>query len=85
MGEKSAENLVSAIEASKATTLSRFLYALGIREVGEATAQNLASYFGNLPAILEASAEELVKVAGCWSGRGKAHSRSFWMRNTTWK
>ena len=62
MGEKSAENLVRAIEASKATSLSRFLYALGIREVGEATAQNLASYFGNLPAILEASAEELVKV-----------------------
>ena len=62
MGEKSAENLVRAIEASKATSLSRFLYALGIREVGEATAHNLASYFGNLPAILEAGAEELVKV-----------------------
>ena len=62
MGEKSAENLVNAIEASKATTLSRFLFALGIREVGEATATNLASYFGNLPAIIDASIEDLVKV-----------------------
>lgn len=62
MGEKSAENLVNAIEASKSTTLSRFLFALGIREVGEATAASLAAYFGNLPAIIEASTEELVKV-----------------------
>jgi DNA ligase (NAD+) len=62
MGEKSAENLVNAIDASKATSLSRFLYALGIREVGEATAQSLASYFGNLPAILVANVDELVKV-----------------------
>ena len=62
MGEKSAENLVKAIEASKSTTLARFLYALGIREVGEATASSLASYFGNLPAILNATTDELVKV-----------------------
>jgi len=62
MGEKSAENLVNAINAGKSTSLSRFLYALGIREVGEATAQSLATYFGNLPAIMEAKAEELVKV-----------------------
>jgi DNA ligase (NAD+) len=62
MGEKSAENLVNSIDASKATSLSRFLYALGIREVGEATAQSLAAYFGNLPAILEAEVDELVKV-----------------------
>jgi len=62
MGEKSAENLANAIEASKSTSLSRFLYALGIREVGEATAQSLASYFGNLPAIIAATVEELVKV-----------------------
>jgi DNA ligase (NAD+) len=62
MGEKSAENLVNAIEASKSTSLSRFLYALGIRDVGEATAQSLASYFGNLPAILTATVEDLVKV-----------------------
>jgi DNA ligase (NAD+) len=62
MGEKSAENLVNAIEASKTTTLARFLFALGIREVGEATASSLASYFGNLPAIIDARIEDLVKV-----------------------
>ena len=62
MGEKSAENLINAIETSKSTTLARFLYALGIREVGEATASSLASHFGNLPAILNATLEELVKV-----------------------
>ena len=62
MGEKSAANLVDAIERSKSTTLSRFLFALGIREVGEATAAGLASYFGSLPAIVDAKAEELTKV-----------------------
>lgn len=62
MGEKSAENLVNSIDKSKATTLARFLFALGIREVGEATAQSLAAYFGNLPAIAEADADALVKV-----------------------
>ncbi len=62
MGQKSAENLVNAIEASKETTLARFLFALGIREVGEATAANLATHFGNLPAFLAASDEELEKV-----------------------
>ncbi|MGB5624362.1 MAG: NAD-dependent DNA ligase LigA, partial [Woeseiaceae bacterium] len=62
MGDKSAENLVRAIDASRSTTLARFLYALGIREVGEATAASLASYFGSLPAIERASAEDLTKV-----------------------
>ena len=62
MGDKSAENLVRAIEASKSTTLDRFLYALGIREVGEATASSLASYFGSLPAIKSASAADLTNV-----------------------
>jgi DNA ligase (NAD+) len=45
MGEKSAANLIAAIEKSKITTLSRFLYGLGIREVGEATAASLAAHF----------------------------------------
>jgi DNA ligase (NAD+) len=63
MGDKSADNLVRAIEASKATTLARFLFALGIREVGEATATSLASYFGSLPAIMSATADDLTKVA----------------------
>ena len=62
MGEKSAANLVNAIEASKATTLARFLFALGIREVGEATATSLAAHFGSLPSILSADEEELLKV-----------------------
>lgn len=63
MGEKSAQNLVASIEKSKATTLSRFLYGLGIREVGEATAASLASHFGGLPAIVSASDEDLLAVA----------------------
>ena len=62
MGEKSAQNLISAIEESKETTLSRFLYALGIREVGEATASGIAAHFGGLDRIIEASAEELETV-----------------------
>jgi DNA ligase (NAD+) len=62
MGEKSAENLVNSIEDSRSTTLERFLYALGIREVGEATASALASYFGKLDVIQRATEEELVEV-----------------------
>jgi len=62
MGEKSAENLVNSIEESRSTTLERFLYSLGIREVGEATASALASYFGKLDAIQQATEEELVEV-----------------------
>ena len=62
MGDKSAENLVGAIDRSKKTSLPRFLYSLGIREVGEATAANLAAYFGSLPTIVEATVDELTKV-----------------------
>ncbi|WP_405238621.1 NAD-dependent DNA ligase LigA [Lentisalinibacter orientalis] len=62
MGEKSAENLVAALESSKKTTLDRFLYALGIREVGEATAANLAQYFGDLDALMVADQEALEAV-----------------------
>ncbi|MDN7136330.1 NAD-dependent DNA ligase LigA [Pseudidiomarina terrestris] len=62
MGEKSAENIVAAITASKETTLPKFLYALGIREVGEATAANLASHFGSLDALQEASQDQLEEV-----------------------
>lgn len=63
MGEKSARNLVDAINASKSTTLPRFLFALGIREVGEATAASLATHFGKLQGILDASEESLLEVA----------------------
>lgn len=62
MGEKSSENLLAALEKSKATRLDRFLYALGIREVGEATAGALAAHFGGLEAIRRASLEELMEV-----------------------
>ena len=62
MAEKSADNLVTAIEASRATTLDRFLFALGIRDVGEATAAALASYFGKFDAIVNATEEELLEV-----------------------
>jgi DNA ligase (NAD+) len=62
MGEKSAANLIAAIERSKDTTLERFLLALGIREVGEATAQLLASHFGDLDRVMKASEEELQEV-----------------------
>jgi DNA ligase (NAD+) len=59
MAEKSAQNLLDAFEKSKQTTLPRFLYALGIREVGEATALALAGHFGSLDAIREADLEQL--------------------------
>lgn len=59
MGEKSATKLIDAIEKSKATTLAKFIYALGIREVGESTANNLANHFGSLPALEKASIEAL--------------------------
>ena len=62
MGDKSAQNLVASIDASRSTTLTRFLYALGIREVGEATAASLASHFGKLDGIIAASEEDLVVV-----------------------
>ena len=62
MGDKSAENLIESIEASKSTTLHRFLYGLGIREVGEATAASLASHYGSLDAITSATEEELQGV-----------------------
>ncbi len=62
MGPKSAQNIVSALEQSKQTTLPRFMYSLGIREVGEATALNLAHYFFTLEAISEATVEQLIEV-----------------------
>ena len=62
MGPKSAENLVVALERSKHTTLARFLFALGIRDVGEATALALASHFGRLEALESATREEIQQV-----------------------
>ncbi|MCE3284778.1 MAG: ligase [Steroidobacteraceae bacterium] len=62
MGPKSAANLVAALEQSKQTTLSRFLYALGIRDVGEATALALAEHFGDLDTLVDASLEAIQQV-----------------------
>ena len=62
MAEKSASNIVTAIENSKQVTLARFIYALGIREVGEATAMNLADAFRSLDAVMQAEVEALEEV-----------------------
>lgn len=62
MGEKSAANVVAAIEKSKRTTLPRFIYALGIRNVGEATAKYLALHFGNLDKLMRANEDSLQQV-----------------------
>jgi DNA ligase (NAD+) len=63
MAEKSASNVVKAIEKSKSTTLARFIYALGIRHVGESTARELARHFGSLDALLRADENQLLEVA----------------------
>ena len=62
MAEKSAQNVLAALEKSKHTTLPRFLFALGIRHVGEATAKDLARHFGSLDAVMDASEEQLLQV-----------------------
>jgi len=62
MGDKSADNLIRAIDKSRSTELQRFIYALGIREVGEATARTLAHHFGSLDALMAASEESLQQV-----------------------
>ena len=62
MGEKSAVNLLAALESSKRTTLARFLYGLGIRHVGETTAKDLAKHFGGIDRLMAASVEQLLEV-----------------------
>jgi len=62
MAEKSARNLLDALEQSKKSTLARFIYALGIREVGESTAESLAGYFGELGQLMDADVETLQRV-----------------------
>lgn len=63
-GEKSASNLVQAIEAAKEVTLARFINALGIQHVGEETAEDIAEHFGNLEKIMAATEEELFAING---------------------
>jgi len=62
MGDKSAQNVINALEKAKHTTLARFLYALGISEVGESTAANLAAHFGSLEKIIAADLDALIAV-----------------------
>jgi DNA ligase (NAD+) len=62
MAEKSANNLLASLEKSKQTTLSRFIFGLGIRHVGEATAKDLARHFGSMDAVMDASTEQLLTV-----------------------
>ncbi len=63
MGQLSSANLIRALEKSKSTSLPRFIYAIGIRDVGEVTARNLADYYGTLEAIAGADQEQLQEVA----------------------
>jgi DNA ligase (NAD+) len=63
MAEKSALNILAALEASKSTTLPRFIYGLGIRHVGEATAKEFARHFGNLDAFMNAPLDQLLEVS----------------------
>ena len=80
MAEKSATNLYNGIDASKKTTLARFIYALGIRHVGETTARDLALHFGKLDALIEATEQELLEVPDV--GPVLAHSmHSFFAEN----
>ncbi|CAB3794908.1 NAD-dependent DNA ligase LigA [Pararobbsia alpina] len=60
--EKSAQNLLDSLESAKKTTLARFIYALGIRHVGETTAKDLAKYFGSLDPVMDATTEQLLEV-----------------------
>ncbi|MCH8618553.1 NAD-dependent DNA ligase LigA [Undibacterium sp. TS12] len=62
MAEKSAQNVLNALEMSKLTSLPRFIYALGIRHVGESTAKDLATHFGDMTALLSATEEQLLTV-----------------------
>src|SRR6185437_2389319 len=63
MAEKSAQNLLDALNKSKKTTFARFLYALGIREVGEATAKSLAEHYGDIEKLSAADEEALQAIA----------------------
>ena len=62
MAQKSAQNVLDAVEKSKSTTLARFIYALGIRHVGESTAKELARHFGSLDAVMAASEAQMLEV-----------------------
>lgn len=77
MAEKSAQNLLAALERSKSATLARCIAALGIRHVGEATAKLLAEHFGSLEKIINASEEELIEVREIGPEVAKSIARFF--------
>jgi len=77
MADKSAQNLLDALEHSKQTTLPKFLTALGIRHVGEATSKLIAQHFGNLPSIMKASEEKLMAVREIGPEVAKSIARFF--------
>lgn len=80
MGEKSAQNLIDALEVSKQPTLARFICSLGIREVGETTAKSLANYFRSLDAIKEAD-EEILQTVDDIGPVVASHVVNFFRRN----
>lgn len=75
MGDKSAQNLLAALERSRSTSLARFIFALGIREVGEATALALADHFGDLESLMAVGLEDLVSQRGV-PGLGPAKAQA---------
>ncbi|MDG9667640.1 NAD-dependent DNA ligase LigA [Hahella sp. CR1] len=79
MGDKSAQNLINAIEVSKQTTFARFIYSLGIREVGEATAKVLAQHFPTLDLLKQATEEDLVEAPDI-GPISAGHIRSFFQQ-----
>jgi DNA ligase (NAD+) len=81
MGERSADNLLAQIERSKQTTLARFLLALGVPQVGEATAELLAESFGTIDAIVDADPEQLQKVHGIGPSMAQDIARFFGQKN----
>lgn len=84
MGEKSAAKLVAAIDASRATSLARFIFALGIREVGEATALALATRFGDLRPLADAHEEALLEVPDVGPVVAQ-HLLSFFAADANWR
>ncbi len=77
MADKSAQNVLAALEKTKATTLARFIYALGIRHVGEATAKELARHFGGLDALLQAIGRTVAGSRRCRPGGCANRSRDY--------
>ena len=85
MADKSAANVLAAIEKSKNTTLARFIFALGIRHVGEATAKDLARHFGSFDALVGATEQDLLQVKDVGPVLAESIAGFFWASRTTAK